>query len=160
MKVVDTQTFDYSTDYFLKMASGWNRISFPIIEPFVRKGLALFCPETILDVGCGNGIYGHVLREKGAKLFGIDMAQESVVLCMVAGYDHVNLMPAERIAHGDKKFDMVFSSEVIEHVKPYDKMLSEINRVLKPGGGLVLTTTCYSTSYTNLFFTEKAVLKN
>jgi 2-polyprenyl-3-methyl-5-hydroxy-6-metoxy-1,4-benzoquinol methylase len=159
MKQADTQQFDYSTDYFEKMASGWNRISFPIIAPFAREGLALFSPESILDVGCGNGIYGNVLRENRAKLFGIDMSPESVELCKSGGYNHVIQCPAQRIEYGDEKFDMVFSSEVLEHVEDYEQMLKEIHRVLKPGGGLILTTTCYCTSIYQFLYNRRGGMR-
>ena len=40
----------------------------------------------------------------------------------------------------DKTFDVIFSTEVIEHVLGTYKMISEVNRVLKMGGLLILTT--------------------
>lgn len=138
--------YKYSQEYFENMRKGWNRISYDLIASFAREGLRRFSPGVVLDLGCGNGIYGPVLTEGGAELYGIDMALESVALCRAAGYSDVILCPAQKIDVQSGKFDMVFSSEVIEHVEPYDKMLSEIYRVLKPGGGLVLTTTCYATS--------------
>lgn len=138
--------YDYSKKYFENMSSGWNSISFNLISSFVREGMAHFYPKTVLDVGCGNGIYGPVLRENSAVLFGIDMAREALELCKFAGYDHVIQCLAERIEFEDEKFDMVFSSEVLEHIEDYEQVLGEICRVLKPGGGMVLTTTCYSTS--------------
>jgi SAM-dependent methyltransferase len=58
----------------------------------------------------------------------------------------VKLADAVNISYPDNYFDFVFSSEVIEHVEDYLLMLKEINRILKPNGVLVLTTTCYSTS--------------
>lgn len=121
-------------------------MSFGLIASYARAGLSRFSPKSILDLGCGNGIYGAVLREDGAELFGVDLSRESVELCKSAGYDQVILCPADQIEYEDEMFDMVFSSEVIEHVDDYERMLKEIHRVLKSGGGFVLTTTCYSTS--------------
>jgi 2-polyprenyl-3-methyl-5-hydroxy-6-metoxy-1,4-benzoquinol methylase len=60
---VETRQYDYSKEYFGTMYSGWNRISFNLIASYAREGLACFSPKSILDVGCGNGIYGAVLRE-------------------------------------------------------------------------------------------------
>lgn len=141
-----TQQYDYSKVYFEIMTGGWNRISYNLIASFAREGLKRFSPSTVLDLGCGNGIYGSVLTEGGAQLYGIDIAPVSVQLCKAAGYHQVIQSHAEKLDIDSEKFDMVFTSEVIEHIDDYRQMLKEIHRVLKPGGGLVLTTTCYSTS--------------
>jgi 2-polyprenyl-3-methyl-5-hydroxy-6-metoxy-1,4-benzoquinol methylase len=146
MKQTDTERYAYSREYFETLQSGWNRISYDQIASFAREGVTRFSPRTVLDLGCGNGVYGPVLTEGGARLVGVDMAPESIAWCQAAGYDHVIRCPAEEIACESGKFDLVFTSEVLEHVEHYDRMLREIRRVLTTGGGLVLTTTCYAPS--------------
>ena len=80
------------------------------------------------------------------KIDGIDVSEQSVILCKKKGYRHVKLADATVLPFPDGYFDFVFTSEVLEHVEDYLTMLKEINRVLKPDGILLLTTTCYSTS--------------
>jgi len=155
MEQAEIFKYNYYQEYFKKMSSGWNRISFDLIVSFAREGLALFNPRSILDVGCGNGIYGPVLQENGGILFGIDSSHDSIKLCQDAGYDNVVQCSAEQIEFESGRFDMVFTSEVIEHVEDYGSMLMEIHRILKSGGGMILTTTCYSTSIYQFLLSRK-----
>ena len=86
-----------------------------------------------LDVGCGDGFWSKRLKENGWLVTSID------------GYDlrykpakEVNLekpMPFE-----DNSFDLIWKSEVIEHIHNVDQVLSELRRILKPGGRMILTT--------------------
>lgn len=51
-------------------------------------------------------------------------------------FDHldIRIMDATRLSFRDKKFDFIYSIWVFEHIDDVDKALSELNRVLKPGG--------------------------
>jgi ubiquinone/menaquinone biosynthesis C-methylase UbiE len=56
----------------------------------------------------------------------------------------VRVEPDEPLPFGDGSFDLVLCAEAIEHVRDVQLMLSEVRRVLRPGGTLALTTPGHS----------------
>ncbi len=98
--------------------------------------------EHVLDLGCGTGDLAADMAAAGADVTGADVAQAA--LDRAAGR-HPQLplrlvgIDAE-LPFGDGAFDVVFSSEVIEHVADTARWLSEVRRVLAPRGRILLTT--------------------
>ena len=103
--------------------------------------------DRILEIGCGMGFYSAFLSNIGEEVISTDLEQQSIDthtpgLSLTKAYlnelniDNVKVMPAsaDDLPYADNTFDMVFSSHVLEHVPNSDKAISEINRVLKPGG--------------------------
>jgi SAM-dependent methyltransferase len=109
---------------------------------FIRKGLlhkvAQYAPTLhgdLLDFGCGNKPY-KPLFVNVASYVGVDFENE--------GHSHKNeqidyYYDGKTLPFDDEKFDSIFSSEVFEHIFNLDEILKELNRVLKPGGKLLLT---------------------
>ncbi len=108
---------------------------------FARKSLyghvsriAYHIKGDVLDVGCGKKPYKHLFQTN--KYIGIEVEQE--------GHDHTNedvdvFYDGNRIPFDDATFDSAITSQVLEHVFTPDAFLTEINRVLKPNGKLLLT---------------------
>lgn len=102
--------------------------------------------EKILDIGCGNARDIVHILEKGAQVIGVDISEGMVFEAQQElaklGFGDVLLKvgDATRLDFSDGEFDKVLCSEVIEHIPEADKALSEMWRVLKPGGLLVLST--------------------
>lgn len=111
----------------------WNEKFKKVISFFNPKG------KIILDVGCGDGKLLEMI--KNAKIcVGLDISKSqfwknSPNLQFICG--DCRFLPFK-----DRTFDIVVSTELIEHLHPEDAkiMLREINRILKDGGILVLTT--------------------
>ncbi len=114
-------------------------VSGPRIEKS-RKFLVESGAKKILDVGCANGAILKPLLGEGRELHGVDISQFLIDKANANGIKAVlhNLEIAP-LPYPDKSFDAVFCGETIEHQVDTDWLLSEINRVLKPGGFLVLT---------------------
>lgn len=90
----------------------------------------------LLDVGCGEKPYYKLFKPYIDKYVGFDFGQ-------TAGkrIKHADVIgDALNLPFCNNSFDTVLSTEVLEHVPTPSKMLSEIFRVLKPGGNLILTT--------------------
>lgn len=112
----------------------------PILKPLIpsRAGVR------ILDFGCGNGT---VLREiekvnSHAVCFGLDVSERAVEAAK-RNLPHGTFYKIEdggKFPLEDASIDFVFSSEVIEHVYDTDNSFLELRRILKPGGGVLLTT--------------------
>ncbi|CAA7612129.1 bifunctional 2-polyprenyl-6-hydroxyphenol methylase/3-demethylubiquinol 3-O-methyltransferase UbiG [Magnetospirillum sp. UT-4] len=94
----------------------------------------------ILDVGCGTGVNAQALAAKGHRLFGIDVSPVAVERYVAAGFEATVADITAGFGVPEGQFDLVFASEVIEHVADTEAFLAECLRALKPGGRLVLST--------------------
>lgn len=104
-------------------------------EQFVRG-------KTVLDVGCGTGYGSHYLRTHDAQsVFGIDYSEDAITYAS-RRYPEVTFqqMDAQRISYPSRSFDVVVSSENLEHLRDPAENIAEIHRVLKEGGLLLLAT--------------------
>lgn len=96
---------------------------------------------TFLDVGCNAGFVVEEARKVGFDAFGIDLSVEGVAY----GKKHFsqNTFYAQSIEHAADKlpqFDLIYTSEVIEHVLEPDSFVQHISKLMKPGSYLYLTT--------------------
>jgi 2-polyprenyl-3-methyl-5-hydroxy-6-metoxy-1,4-benzoquinol methylase len=98
--------------------------------------------ERVLDVGCGEGAFSAELAAAGARAVGIDVAEQPLRRGRERHPDaDLRLVPADaRWPLQDASFDVVWAGEVMEHVADTAGWLSEIRRVLRPGGRLLLST--------------------
>lgn len=96
----------------------------------------------VLDVGCGEGQFADALARAGAEVLAVDVAGEAV---RRARKRHPQLdirlvEPEAALPLADAGFDVVWAGETIEHVADTAGWLSELRRVLRSGGVLLLST--------------------
>lgn len=98
-------------------------------------------PMSVLDAGCGNGLFGRYFKEKtGCRLVGVDGSPYALEEARRAGYDEVQLCPdmgASALPFPDASFDFVLCKDVLEHLLMPLDLLRELRRVLRPGGTLL-----------------------
>ena len=102
----------------------------------VLEWLAPQSGERILDLGCGDGQLTQRIAAAGARVVGIDASPQMVEAARGRGVK-ADKGPAEKLPYPDHIFDAVFSNAVLHWVREQDEMLSEVRRVLRPGGRFV-----------------------
>lgn len=114
--------------------------------------LGLRAGELVLDLGCGFGRHAFEAFKRGARVVACDMAVpelaevralfEAMVLDGQAPPDGMAVTvngDATRLPFPDGTFDRVIASEVMEHISDDRRALTELVRVLRPGGVLAVT---------------------
>lgn len=108
--------------------------------------------DRLLDLGCGFGRHAYEAMRRGARVVACDMALpelrsvlDTADAMRAAGEIAPSLSTtsvngdATRLPFADESFDRVIASEVMEHVPDDDAALSELTRVLRPGGTIAIT---------------------
>lgn len=125
----------------------WERVPEGAGGPLEARRLAFLLAhvsagDRVLDIGCGDGRFTRALVDAGCEALGIDVAQEPLRRAHArdSGLDLRRVEPDRPLPLGDASFDAVWASEVIEHIPDTASWLSEVRRVLRPGGRLLLST--------------------
>lgn len=113
--------------------------------------------KVVLDVASGEGYGSNLLSKNASKVYGVDIDAQAVSLASEK-YKKSNLEfkqgSAALIPIESGSIDVVVSFETIEHHDKHDEMLSEIKRVLKPDGMLIISTP------DKLIYSDKRNFKN
>ena len=103
----------------------------------------LVAGKRVLDVACGEGYGSSMLAEVAVAVTGVDISSEAV-LHAEATYVKPNLTymegSATALPFADASFDVVVSFETIEHLAGQAEMVSELRRVLRPEGILIISS--------------------
>lgn len=125
-----------ATNNFLKHTSK-NLVQQLLINNFYQTLIKIIKPlkaKTILDVGCGEGFSLNKLHENnvGEKLEGIDYSKEAISIGKKL-FPNLSLKQGSiyNLPYKDNTFDIVLSTEVLEHLENPKKALQEILRVSK-----------------------------
>ncbi len=110
-------------------------------------------PEAnLLDIGCNDGVWTMTIAKKiGTKnVSGIDVVPERLKLAEAKGiktkFGDVN----KRFPFQDNTFDVIHANQLIEHLVDTDHFLSEVYRILKPKGYVIISTENIS-AWDNIF---------
>ena len=103
----------------------------------------LVAGKRVLDVACGEGYGSSMLAEVAVAVTGVDISSEAV-LHAEATYVKPNLTylegSATALPFADASFEVVVSFETIEHLAGQAEMVSELRRVLRPEGILIISS--------------------
>lgn len=118
------------------------QIKNPEIPPEIDEILETKKIKSLIDLGCGDGIFIHALKRKYPKLkiVGIDISERRI-----KGLK--KKFPNDKFYCRDvcntklkEKFDFVYSSQVLEHVESDKKMINEMKKLLKNNGTLFVSS--------------------
>ncbi|HEY72421.1 MAG TPA: class I SAM-dependent methyltransferase [Thermoflexia bacterium] len=98
---------------------------------------AEFAGRRVLDVGCGVGMYTAAFLRETSHVFGVEIEHTRALKARGKAAGVVQ-SPGERLPFPDAAFDVVFSHEVLEHVSDDRACATEMVRVIRPGGRIVV----------------------
>jgi ubiquinone biosynthesis O-methyltransferase len=109
-------------------------------EPFEILKEVNWKSKRVLDVGCGTGFFAFHAAKKGAKVLGIDYAEEGINIAKKK-YRHRNLKFEKLdVKEIKEKFDIIVSIGVLEHMDEPFEILKLLKSRLNPKGKIIVTT--------------------
>lgn len=126
------------TDSYLSKKNSKLRRSHKRVKRMLRSGAP---GKTFLDVGCSVGFVTVAAYEQGLEAHGIDIDAEAIKIAQenFQGQGIFEAISIQELAKRGNRYDMIYLSEVIEHVNDPENFLDSISTLLKPGGLLYLT---------------------
>jgi len=102
------------------------------------KTLNCYLPKksTVLDVGCGNGLFLELAKSEGLNSFAMDISPAIIKHLKnkgIEGYTNMSEIP-------NNKFNAITSFDVIEHTTNPDKFIKDMKKKLKKDGFIMITT--------------------
>jgi SAM-dependent methyltransferase len=132
----------YHEDYDVEDRHWWFRSRRRVLWALIHRAGLPPSPR-ILDAGCGTG---RNLAEFGrlGPSEGVDHSPQAVDLCRERGLQGVREGVVEELPFEDGRFDLIFATDVIEHVPDDGAALAELRRVGAPDARLIVTVPAYN----------------
>lgn len=133
----------WSKGYPIEPLYGWGYHQSRIHSIIFRLLRSRINKETlVLEVGCGQGDLTSKLSELEGKLVAFDISRIGILKTRerVSSDCNLSISDATKLPFKSNQFDIVIISEVLEHIVAQQKCINELDRVIKPGGFLILTT--------------------
>ncbi len=131
---------DWASDYDADLTAWGYRAPAAVAARLAAREIE--SSRTMLDVGCGTGQSGAALRAAGfTNLVGIDLSRPSLARARARGvYRSLSCVDLTRsLPFADHRFEAVASAGVFTHVLDGHQLLTELLRVVRPGGSIVFS---------------------
>ncbi|MDY6938518.1 MAG: class I SAM-dependent methyltransferase [Cyanobacteriota bacterium] len=108
------------------------------IDPFVQP------TDKAIDIGCGSGLFLPIVSQRCRELVGVDISPEFIRDSRetIERFNLINTRvfqaKSEALPFPDDEFDTILMVDAIHHIYHLAETISEMNRVLKPGGKLII----------------------
>lgn len=132
----------YKTYFELEKDNWWFRVRRNIIS-WLFKEYDLGKENKILDYGCGSGFLAGQLQGGGYDVYGVDISEEAVGLGTSMGVRNLSRQSEVRVNFPGNSFDVVVAMDVVEHIENDRLAAKEFERLLRPGGYLMITVPAY-----------------
>ena len=119
--------------------SAYRDVSGPDARELAIEAVLRGAPARVLEVGCGEGEHAERLTAVVREVVATDQSPRMVELTRARGVD-ARVADVQELPFPDDSFDAVLAAWMLYHVPDVDRGLSEIARVLRPGGRLVAVT--------------------
>jgi O-antigen chain-terminating methyltransferase len=170
--IYDSDINKDNINYFIfrdYIAKAWSKLSGDAVQGvpniFEDSFNLLDKGKNVLDIGCGDGTFLQMLKERGIKGYGIDVNEDLILYCKRKELcvEHVDALTHLKSLQ-DKTLDGVFSAHVIEHMQLYElkQMLSLCYEKMQFGSYIILVTPniLNMTVSTNTFYMDPTHLNH
>ncbi len=124
----------YSTWYEGERREGY----YGVINALEVEALAPYATgKRVLEIGCGTGLILEHTTQMAAHATGIDLSIGMAGVSKEKGLEALNAT-VNKLPFADDSFDLVYSCKVLPHVPAIADAMSEVDRVLKPGGHAIV----------------------
>lgn len=120
-------TKDFYEDYWRKRGESGYRPRYKIFLEWMGEN------SRVLDIGCGDGFFGEMLKEKSIDYTGCDISERALDIARGRGLNVFQCILENKIDFPDKSFDYVVMSEFLEHIVNSEEILKEAGRLAKKG---------------------------
>lgn len=123
------------------------------LQRYTGKNLMSLLPNrtdlTVVDLGSGTGFFTDILAGKFQKTFGIDISSKMLAFAKENRNKEIHWLEADayHLPLQDNSIDVIYSNLVIQWCDPLEDLVTEILRVLKPGGLFIFSTLLDGTLY-------------
>lgn len=131
-----------------------------LVDQIESQAIFSLLPEltglSLLEIGCGTGHFSRKFEEKGAQVTGIDLSKQMLATAqkLTVHPQHYQLMDAHHLTFEDEQFDVVLSITAFEFISDIQQVYSEMKRVLKPNGTLLIATIQAGSAWAEFYHSE------
>ena len=104
---------------------------------------------TVVDLGCGTGFFTNILASKYKQVIGVDISKGMLKFAEEKSTHDIKWIEADafKLPIEDESVDVIYSNLMIQWCNPLSDLLTEMTRILKPGGLFVFSTLVEGTLY-------------
>jgi 2-polyprenyl-3-methyl-5-hydroxy-6-metoxy-1,4-benzoquinol methylase len=162
------QIWDQNASFWDDNMRDGNAFQNILIEPACERLLALQAGETVLEIGCGNGVFARRMAQLGARVIATDFSAQLLDRARARTNEHTEhieyqLVDGTRedqiLALGLQRFDAAVCNQAIMDMTEIDPLMRGIRQVVKPGGRFVFSIChpCFNHSGISLSAEETTV---
>lgn len=116
----------------------WHVARRNVLDTLLTTFVPLPAAAHILDVGCGAGAEMAFFKKYG-EVWGVDSEEQMIQACHKRGLNNATVSKGETLKFADNTFDLITCLDTLEHIEDEKKVLSEIQRVGKREGYVLIT---------------------
>lgn len=132
----------YKTYFKLEEDNWWFRVRRNLVVDLLAK---YHIPKvaTIFDFGCGSGYTVNYLQKLGYNVSGSDISAEAIEFGQARGVHNTEVAQVGQMRPPEGGFDMILALDVIEHIQDDGEAMKATERMLKPGGIVIIMVPAY-----------------